>query len=97
MCFYECVLKHHNYSLSASSLKENSFLWFSSLNMLRSHLIDALVFGHLQFNLYMYICVQRFRPMTALFSKNQGAFALGRSIIDNIIIAHEIFVHFQRN
>lgn len=49
---------------------------------------DALVFGHLQFNLYMYICVQRFRPMTALFSKNQGAFALGRSIIDNIIIAH---------
>nr|XP_011459772.1 PREDICTED: uncharacterized protein LOC105350086 [Fragaria vesca subsp. vesca] len=43
------------------------------------------------------IMIKRLRPLlTKCISKNQGAFAPGRSIHDNILIAREIFSDFNR-
>ncbi|KAL6210713.1 hypothetical protein ACLB2K_015945 [Fragaria x ananassa] len=43
------------------------------------------------------IMIKRLRPLlTKCILKNQGAFALGRSIHDNILIAHEIFSDFNQ-
>lgn len=43
------------------------------------------------------IIVNRLRPILLnCISQNQGAFAPGRSIIDNILIAHELFSDFNR-
>ena len=43
------------------------------------------------------IIVNRLRPILMMcISQNQGAFAPGRSIIDNILIAHELFSDFNR-
>ncbi|KAI5338506.1 hypothetical protein L3X38_017777 [Prunus dulcis] len=43
------------------------------------------------------IIVSRLRPiLSKCISKNQGAFAPGRSIFDNILIAHELFHDFKR-
>lgn len=42
------------------------------------------------------IIVKRLRPLLeSCISKNQGAFAPGRSIHDNILIVHEIFFGFS--
>lgn len=44
------------------------------------------------------ILVNQLRPiLSKCISKNRGAFALGRSIFDNILIAHELFHDFKRN
>lgn len=43
------------------------------------------------------IIINRLKPiLSKCISKNQGAFALGRSISDNILIAHELFNDFKR-
>lgn len=43
------------------------------------------------------ILVKRLRPLLEkCISKNQGAFAPGRAIQDNILIAHEMFSDFER-
>lgn len=43
------------------------------------------------------IIITRLRPiLTKCISLNQGAFAPGRSIFDNILIAHELFSDFKR-
>ncbi|CAL2275988.1 unnamed protein product [Prunus armeniaca] len=43
------------------------------------------------------IIITRLRPILAkCISPNQGAFASGRSIFDNILIAHELFSDFKR-
>ncbi|KAL6208770.1 hypothetical protein ACLB2K_019715 [Fragaria x ananassa] len=43
------------------------------------------------------IMIKRLRPLlTKCILKNQGAFAPGRSIHDNVLIAHEIFSDFNR-
>lgn len=43
------------------------------------------------------IMINRLRPLLQqLISQNQGAFAPGKSIIDNILIAHELFSDFQK-
>ncbi|KAL6134011.1 hypothetical protein ACLB2K_066244 [Fragaria x ananassa] len=43
------------------------------------------------------ILVKRLKPLlTKCISKNQGAFAPGRAIQDNVLIAHELFSDFQR-
>lgn len=41
--------------------------------------------------------VKRLRPLLdKCISKNQGAFAPGRSMYDNILIAHELFSNFNK-
>ncbi|CAL9009540.1 unnamed protein product [Prunus brigantina] len=43
------------------------------------------------------IIISRLKPILAkCISPNQGAFARGRSIFDNILIAHELFCDFKR-
>ena len=43
------------------------------------------------------ILVARLKPLLVkCISQNQGAFAPGRSIVDNILIAHELFSNFNR-
>lgn len=43
------------------------------------------------------IMINRLRPLLQqLISQNQGAFVPGKSIIDNILIAHELFSDFQK-
>lgn len=44
------------------------------------------------------IIIKRLKPLLDIcISENQGAFALGRSIQDNILIAHELFSSFKGN
>ena len=44
------------------------------------------------------IIIKRLKPLLDLcISANQGAFTLGRSIHDNILIAHELFSSFKEN
>lgn len=43
------------------------------------------------------ILINRLRPLLSkCISRNQGAFAPGRSIFDNILVAHELFHDFKR-